>query len=165
MAVELIFGLIPAEWLLYIVCIGAPVLLVATILIQDIRAAKKSLILYFTSEKECEFLNKVVEDGMISVGKKKILVDTSEPPNIKSQGSILKSYRPFHVIKWDKALPMSFTDKGIKLMSGANLQNLLENKTLDKLLQPKGQEKMMLLWLVLGIVIGAIIGYAITKSL
>lgn len=156
---------ISSELLLYIVALGAPVLIIGYILWMDIKNAKKSVVLYFSSEKECSLLDKSVEDGLIKFGKKSVLVDQEAPPLLKNQGMFLKTYRPLHIVKWDRALPHEFSEDGIKIISGTNLKNLIENKTLDKLLEPKGQDKMMLLWLALGLVLGVVLGYFVAQGM
>lgn len=151
--------------IIFAVAIGIPVLVIAFMIWLDLKNAKKSVVLYFISEKQAELIDKEVNNGLITIGKRSIAVDTEKPLLLKAQGVFLKSFRPFHIIKHDRALPHHFTDKGVKIITGENLKSLIENKTLDKLLQPKGADKMQILFLILGIVIGAIMGYFIAGAL
>lgn len=161
--VELIFGLIPADILLWIVLFGMPFLIFLYFVVQDSLSAKKSLVLYYETEKVARLIEKKVEDGMIDIGKKRYYVDEANPPLVPT-GTIVRSWRPFHVVKWNVALPQTFERDGVKTMTATNLKNFMENKALDQLLTPKGESKVAILVFIIGAVMGGLIGYLIANS-
>jgi hypothetical protein len=147
-----------------ILSFGTPLLIFIVLVIMDMKENNKAKVLYFESEKLCRMLSREVKDGAIRIRDKLIAVDKAHPAHIPS-GMIVKSYRPFYVVKHDKALPFKFTDNGIEVISGSNLKNLTENKTLDQLLSPKNSSNAAILFLIIGAVIGGLFGYILAKGM
>lgn len=145
-------------FLLVIISLGFPFLMLLVLVAMDMIDSKKAKILYFDSENLCKMIGKKVKDGVVEIKKKQIHVDRVRPLNYLS-GFLVKSYRPLYIIKHDKALPCKFTEKGIEVISATNLKNLVENKTLDALLQPKQNNSMLFMVLVMGLICGAAVGY------
>lgn len=156
----------PATWinmtlepmaLLILFCVALPVFVFGIFILNDLRNAKKSLIFFFQTENVIDVILTKIKDGRIFLGKKQISVDKSNPLQMRT-GFMLKSYKPVYFIKHNLALPLHFTKSGIKVYTGENLKHLVENKTLEQLLKPKGADRAVILWLVLGIVIGVMAG-------
>lgn len=152
------------EMLTLLLYLMLPFIPVGMILLMDIIGLKKAVILYFETEKLIRMKTVGIKDGMVKMGKKKFYVDKSKPPMIP-MGTLIKPLRPVYVFKWDRSLPMDITSSGIKTeVSPTNLTNLIENKTLDQLLTPKGANKAVILWFIMGAVIGGLIGFVLVKS-
>lgn len=155
----------PFEWgtviepttLLILFCIGIPIAMFGILFLIEVRNTKKSLILYFETENLMNSLLTKIKDGRIFLGKKQISVDKASTLHMRT-GFLFKSYKPVYVIKHNLALPLHFTKAGIKVYTGENLKHLVENKTLEQLLKPKGADKAIILYLVIGVVIGLLCG-------
>ena len=130
------------------------------ILLGQRRKNSQAMIMNYESESLVTFMNRKVKDGSIMIGKKQIHVDNVKPITVK-MGGLLKAHRPLYVIKWNLALPLHHTKSGTKVVTGENLKHLIENKTLEQLLKPKGADKAALLYIILGVVIGIMAGYII----
>jgi hypothetical protein len=149
--------IIEPTMLLILFCIGMPILMLLVLFLIEVRNSKKSLILYFETENLLNSLLTKIKDGRIFLGKKQISVDKASTLHMRT-GFLFKSYKPVYVIKHNLALPLHFTKAGIKVYTGENLKHLVENKTLEQLLKPKGADRAIILWLVLGVVIGVMAG-------
>jgi hypothetical protein len=154
--------------LLWLFIIGVPVLMFLIMFLMEVRNSKKSIIFYFESESVINSLLTKIKDGRIFLGKKQVSVDKSSPLQMRT-GFLFKSFKPVYFIKHNLALPLRFTTKGIKVYTGENLKHLVENKTLEQLLKPKGADRAIILWLILGIIIGVLVGillasYGITPA-
>lgn len=143
--------------LLVIFMIGIPIIMFLILFLIEVRNSKKSLILYFETENLLNSLLTKIKDGRIFLGKKQISVDKASTLHMRT-GFMFKSYKPVYVIKHNLALPLHFTKAGIKVYTGENLKHLVENKTLEQLLKPKGADKQVILFLVIGAVIGILCG-------
>lgn len=153
-----------AEFFVYFLAIGLPALIFLVLLFLDIMGAKKSVVLYFESNKIARFISIGVKDGMTQIKKKRFFVDTSSPPVVMG-GMLLRSFRPLYIFKHDRAVPMKVSKMGLESeRSPENLKNLMENKTLDQLLTPKSSGGVQLLFLIMGIVIGGLLAYALIQS-
>lgn len=139
-----------------------PVGFIIILVIIDMTTNKKAKLLYFETEKLARLMNINVKDGMINIKKKKFFLDQVKPASIPS-GILVKSFRPFYVVKWDKAVPLNFSKEGLKgEQSAENLKNLVENKTLDAFLRPKDAGKQQMLFFIIGAVMGGLIGYVLS---
>lgn len=156
----------PAEWakitispemLLILFCIGLPIILFGILFLIEVRNSKKSIVFYFETESVLNSFLTKIKDGRIFLGKKQISVDKTQPVHMRT-GFLFKSYKPVYVLKHNLALPLKFTAQGIRVYTGENLKHLVENKTLEQLLKPKGADRAVILWLVLGIIIGVMAG-------
>lgn len=154
-------GLSPQD-LLLLVSAGVPVGMLLIFMIFESWGAKKDLFLYFDTETNCKLLKKKIKDGGVQIGKKTISLDKVRPLTIIVGTLLSKSVKRLYVVKWNKALPLKFTSSGISIISGENLKNVMDNKTLDQLLTPKGGNKMALIYLIMGLVMGGLIGYVIS---
>jgi len=152
------------EMLTLILYMFLPVIPIFMILLMDVMGLKKAVILYFETEKMLRMKTVSIKDGMVKMGKKKFYVDKNKPPMIP-MGILIKPLRPLYIFKWDRAVPSEITSSGIdSKISPTNLTNLIENKTLDQLLTPKGANKAVLLWFIMGLVIGGLAGFVLLKS-
>lgn len=142
-----------------------PVVPVLLILLMDVSGLKRAVVLYFETEKLVRMKTVSIRDGMVRMGKRRFYVDKGRPAMIP-MGTLIKPLRPLYVFKWDKAIAMDLSSSGLKSdVSPNNLTNLIENKTLDQLLTPKGVNKGILLWFIMGLVIGGLLGFVIVKAL
>jgi len=145
--------------------IGSPLIMAFGLLLMDIWGLKKSIILYFDTDKTAKFMRRKVKEGVIKIGKKRYFVDKIKPPSIPS-GIFIKPFRHLYILKWNRAVPLEITERGIEVgRSPSNLSNLMENKTLDQLLTPKKHGKEIILYLIIGVVMGAMFGYILAGSL
>jgi len=153
-----------AELLFWLLGLGLPVIMFMLLIFIDMMGAKKSVVLYFESNKIARFLSIGVKDGMTQIKKKRFFVDTSSPPVVMG-GILIRSFRPLYIFKHDRAVPMKVSKQGLESeRSPENLKNLMENKTLDQLLTPKSSGGVQLLFLIMGIVIGGLLAYALLQS-
>lgn len=162
MAAELLLGIIPMDIFVIIFSLSMPLLLLIIIVIKDARDAKKSIVLYLESEKHGYLIDKYVDDGQIQMGKKIFHVD-EENPLVVPSGMLVKSQRPFYILKWDKAVPLRILDKGLKVIAPENLKAFMENKTLNQLLSPKDSNKMAIIMMIIGVLMGGMAGFIIAK--
>jgi hypothetical protein len=141
-----------------------PFIPVGLILLMDVWGLKKCVILYFETEKLIRMKTVSVKDGMVKMGKRRFYVDKSRPAMIP-MGILIKPLRPLYVFKWDRSIAMDVSSAGLKSEgSPENLTNLLQNKTLDQLLTPKGSSKQVLLFMIMGLVMGGLAGFILAKS-
>lgn len=162
MAAELLLGLIPMDIFVIIFSLSMPLLLLIIVVIKDARDARKSIVLYLESEKHGYLLDKSVDSGQIQMGKKIFHVD-EENPLVVPSGMLVKSQRPFYILKWDKAIPLRILDKGLKVITPENLKSFMENKTLNQLLSPKDSNKMAIVMMIIGVLMGSMAGFIIAK--
>jgi hypothetical protein len=155
-------GSISPMTLLWLFIIGIPVLMFLVLFLIEVRNSKKSLIIYFESESVINSLLTKIKDGRIFLGKKQISVDKSNPLQMRT-GFMFRSYKPVYFIKHNLALPLKFTAKGIRVYTGENLKHLVENKTLEQLLKPKGEDRKIILYLILGVIIGILAGIVLAS--
>ena len=157
----------PFEWgnlialepmtLLILFCIGLPVILFGILFLIEVRNSKKSIVFYFETESVMNSFLTKIKDGRIFLGKKQISVDKTQPVHMRT-GFLFKSFKPVYILKHNLALPLKFTNQGIRVYTGENLKHLVENKTLEQLLKPKGADRAIILYLVIGIIIGVLGG-------
>lgn len=158
-----IFG-IPADILLTLFMVGVPFLFILVVFWKDSRSAGKALILHFKSERQAEFMDKHVSEGVIKIGKKVTYVDEENPVLVRD-GIFFKHWRPLHIVKWNMALPLKFSKDGMRVISSANLKNFMDNKTLEQLLTPKGASKLAIIMFVMGLIMGVLVGYVLPQIL
>jgi hypothetical protein len=157
---------ITATLYLVLILIGFPIATIGLLLYYDLRGLGKSIIMYWETEKVAKMMRKEAKDGVIQIGKKRILVDKSVHEGMIKHGIFVRALRPLYMIKWNKPIPMKVTEKGLELSHDAeNLKNLIENKTLAQLLTPAGKGKEALLFLLIGAVMGGLAGYIVATSL
>lgn len=133
------------------------------LLFFDMKDAKKSIILYFESDKIMKLISGNVKDGMVQIHKKLFFVDKNIPP-VMSSGLIVRSQRPVYAFKHNQPVPLVISEKGVKAEhSPENLKNFRENKTLEQLLTVK-TEGMMLIWLAVGLLVGGLGMYVMIAS-
>ena len=145
------------ELILWGVVFGLPFLMLLIVLFLERRNSKKAVILYFESNSICRIIHKKVEDGLVKFNDKIHHVGTTKPYHLPS-GFIMKTWKPFYILHYNSATPLSI-HKTEKIISGASLKALYENKTLQQLLTPKSSSGQMILFLLVGAAIGAIMGY------
>jgi len=159
----LIFGIDPILFI-GIAVISEMFFLFIFIMALDIKDAKKSVFLYYNSNKQAQLKNAEVKDGLAKIGKKSFQVDDAFPTTIM-QGMFFRSRRPFHVVKHDVVIEQEFHDDGIHpVTTPDNLPKLLENATLKQFLSPPTSMGMAIAFMIIGLVIGGLGGYAIINS-
>lgn len=161
---DLLLGLIPLDIAVIIFSLSMPLILLIIVVVKDARDAKKAIVLYLESEKHGYLMDKPVRDGRIGMGKKEFYVDEISPMVIPS-GMLVKSQRPFYILKWDKSVPLKIMDKGLEVITPENLKSFMDNKTLQQLLTPTGSNKMAILLMIVGIAVGFMAGFIVVKSM
>ena len=152
----MVFGIDNTLLMLYVSLIFLPVI---TFIFNDALILRKTLIIYFESEKIAKVLRIAPKDNIITIGKKEYIVDKAKSVMIKI-GTLIKGFVPLYVIKNDKVLPLEFMDKGIKTqIDPESLKALRENKTLGALLTPKSDATTVFLYIGIGLIMGGLGGY------
>lgn len=155
-----LFGLDPLGFMIVAVLFMIGIFVLMLFLFERSKNGK-AIIMNYITENLVNFMDRKVDDGSILIGKKQIHVDKVEPITVRT-GRLMRTHRPLYVIKWNLALPLRHSREGIKVVTGENLKHLVENKTLEQLLKPKGSDGKVWLYLVLGIVLGIMAGYIIS---
>lgn len=126
----------------------------------------KSLFHYFDTENTARMIKRDAKDGSVIIanGKetpKTFILDKTKPKLTKT----FFGWKPTYYLKWNNALPMEIDLENGKLNKSAltpeNITNLLEMKTIDKLLSPKQEKFNMILFLAIGVVVGILCGISI----
>lgn len=128
----------------------------------------KSIFYYFDTENTARMIKRDVKDGTVIItnGKetpKTYVLDKTKPKMTKT----FFGWKPTYFVKWNNALPMEI-DLGEGKLSKSevtpeNITNLLEMKTIDKLLSPKQEKFNMILFLAIGVVVGILAGISIMQ--
>lgn len=151
--------LFSVETMAWVLPILLPVAFFVYMVLNDSLNAKKAVVLKYDSEKQAVLVDKKVVDGIISIKDDKYYVDEHDATLIRGTGYIVKSFRPFYVIKHDRVLPQTFGEKGIEELSPQNLKKLMDNKILSQLLTPQDAGKMQIMMVFIGVVLGAMVMY------
>jgi hypothetical protein len=163
MADFLAFLTIPAlsiETIIVIFIFGMGLFFVLLLVFLERSKNGKAIIMHYLTETIVEFNDEKVRDGSVMLGKKQIHVDKVQPITVKG-GGLMRTTRPLYVVKWNSALPLQHMKAGTRVVTGENLQHLVENKTLAQLLKPKGGEGKIILWIILGVILGIFAGIVI----
>lgn len=135
--------------------------------LESLIPSNKVKILYFSSENHAKLINKTIQNGMIKIGKtKKFYLDEAMPIFLHTSANI----KPLYILKHDHAINLEFgktkkdTDMLMESVSPDNLNNLIEMKTMDKLLTPPTPPKDFIMWLGMGVVLGAVVGATLVSS-
>ena len=154
---ELIWIIVIAEW---VMCGGALI----WYYIQD---RNKSMFIYFDTENTARIIKKDARDGSVVVPegqvKKTYILDKTKPKLVKT----FFGWKPTYFISWNKPLPMEVDVTEGKMnkssISPENLTNMLEMKSIDKLLNPKQDKLNILMLIALGVVLGMMAGILVAK--
>lgn len=150
-----VFGIPESILILYAVSLLIPVVV---IIVFDALRLGKINVLYFETEKLVRILRVRAKDGIIKIQNKHFSVDKSNTA-MMPEGIIIRGLNPMLVIKWNRVMPLKFTAQGITGITPENLKALTENKTFDRMLQRKSEDKTILMFMGIGLLIGALAGY------
>lgn len=150
-------------WLL-VIAMMVPLTFTAVLMVWSMISGRKVRVIFFVTQKIALITKRKVKDGGIKIGKKLIDVNNVEPIQMHDNGWFHKGYVPTYVVIHDKAVPAKFTASGIKIISGENLDKMIDNKVLEKLLTPQSS-KAQILWLIMGVVMGIMGGYILSIAL
>ena len=129
-------------------------------------------ILFFNTDNECILLDRKVEDGMVKIGDKMFIVDTSYPLLLKTK----LGYTPLYIVKWNQIKPAK-NIHGIKLhetervnpsfkrekdeITPALLRRLMGMQILGNMIPIRKKEISGLLMIILGLIAGILITFAL----
>lgn len=128
----------------------------------------KSIFYYFDTENTARMIKRDVKDGSVVIGNgkdiaKTFILDKTKPKLTKT----FFGWKPTYFVKWNNALPMIIDLEEGKLkkseLSPENITNMLEMKTIDKLLSPKQEKFNMILFLAIGVVVGILAGLSLMQ--
>lgn len=126
-------------------------------------------ILFFNSEHECVLLDRKVEDGMVNIGDKTFLVDTSYPLLLRTKFG----YTPLYIVKWNQIKPAnnihSLFEKTERVnpkfegkkdeITPSMLRRLIGMRILGNMIPFRRSETPNLFLIIIGLAIGVFLTY------
>lgn len=157
------------EWALIIVLLFGMVAPFIVIFLLYWTDRKTDRYLYFDTEDTCRVINKESKDGKVIIEdgdvQKHFFIDETKPKMLKT----FFSWKPLYVLKWNSISPMAVDFKANTLTDGKltpeNLGHMKKSTIIEKLMNPKGDNMNIIIWLIIGAVIGLLLGYIVGKAI